>query len=200
LQVTIRTYQAPDRDSLYDICLRTGASGEDATDLYTDPRLLGEIYVGPYLEFEPDLAFVVTDSEGVAGYVLGATDTAAFEAKCEDEWWPPLRSRYPLGAFADGTTDARLVRLIHEPHLTPDHITDDYPAHLHIDLLPRAQGHGYGRLLLETLFDALAHRGVRGLHLGVGVKNVRAFGFYERIGFHTLSRSDVGRMMGIGLA
>jgi ribosomal protein S18 acetylase RimI-like enzyme len=197
--VTIRAYEPDDRDHLYDICLRTGASGADATDLYSDPRLLGEIYVGPYLEFEPKLAFVVTDSAGVAGYVLGARDSLAFEAECERSWWPPLRQRYPLGTFPDDSKDARLVRLIHEPRATPTEVASTFPAHLHVDLMPRVQGQGYGRALLDALFEALRALGVHGLHLGVGAANHRAIGFYERIGFQTLSRSELGRTMGIRL-
>ncbi len=43
----------------------------------------------------------------------------------------------------------------------------EYPAHLHIDLLPETQGQGLGRGLMETLFAELTRRGVRGLHLGI---------------------------------
>ena len=39
---------------------------------------------------------------------------------------------------------------------------EDYPAHLHIDLLPEVQGQGWGRLLIATLVDALRERGVAG--------------------------------------
>jgi len=40
----IRPVSQADLDALYEICLRTGDAGEDATHLYSDPRLLGEIY------------------------------------------------------------------------------------------------------------------------------------------------------------
>lgn len=192
----IRPYHPDDHETLYEICLRTGASGQDATALYADPRLLGHVYVGPYLRLEPELAFVVADELGPAGYVLGARDTAAFEATCERLWWPPLRQRYPEGAFPEGSGDARLVALMNRPHRTPAPVTGDYPAHLHVDLLPRTQGQGYGRRLLETLFDALRRLDVAGVHLGVGARNERAIGFYQRMGFRTLSRSDQGLVMG----
>ena len=35
---------------------------------------------------------VLDDGTGPGGYVLGALDTRAFEARCEREWWPPLRA------------------------------------------------------------------------------------------------------------
>ena len=39
---------------------------------------------------------------------------------------------------------------------------DEYPAHLHIDLLPETQGQGLGRRLIETLVDALQERACPG--------------------------------------
>ncbi|QJW35677.1 GNAT family N-acetyltransferase [Cellulosimicrobium protaetiae] len=181
-----RTTDPAEVDRLYEICLRTGASGGDATALYADPRLLGEVYLGAYLALEPDLAFVVEADGVAAGYVLGARDTAAFEARSEREWWPPLRERYPLGSFPEGSRDEALVAQIHRPHLTERSVLGDYPSHLHVDLLPAAQGGGNGRRLLGTLFDALRAAGSPGVHLGVSEDNVSAIGFYEHLGFTRL--------------
>ncbi len=72
----------------------------------------------------------------------------------------------------------------------------DYPSHLHVDLLPDAQGGGNGRRLLGTLFDALRADGVRGVHLGVAEDNVSAIGFYEHLGF---TRLDVAEGLVLGL-
>lgn len=191
----IRPYEPGDTDALYDICLRTGDNGGDATGQFADPRLLGEIFVGPYLRYEPELAFVVDDG-GPAGYVLGARDTAAFDRVCEREWWPPLRERYPPGAFPAGTRDAHYVERLHETRTADPAIVADHPAHLHIDLLPRAQGRGMGRALMERLLAALHAAGAPAVHLGVGAANTRAIAFYERLGFRTLRESPNGRTMG----
>lgn len=184
---TIRPARTTDADEvarLYDICVRTGAAGGDATDLYANPRLLPEVYLGAYLALEPGLAFVLAeDDDRPVGYVVGTTDTRAFAERCEREWWPALRERYPLGSAEQGTPDAKLVELIHTPGLMPDAVVDRFPAHLHVDLLPEGQGGGNGRRMLETLFDALRARGVSGLHLGVDTTNTRAVGFYEHLGF-----------------
>ena len=193
----IRTAEPGDGDTLYDICLRTGADGGDASGTYADPRLLGEVWVGPYLRFEPSLAFVLEDDGGeVVGYVLGARDTAAFEAASERSWWPELRARYPLDAFPTDSPDAAVVRRIHAPPSTPADIVARYPAHLHVDLLPTAQGGGHGRRLLETLFAALVRAGSDGVHLGVSRSNVRAVGFYRRMGFEVLQDRPGAHWMG----
>jgi ribosomal protein S18 acetylase RimI-like enzyme len=191
----IRPYRPGDERALYEICLRTGDSGGDATALYRDPNLLGEVYVGPYVRLAPTLAFVAEDDGEVAGYVLGAADTRAFELACEREWWPALRSRYALGVFPANSPDDRLARLIHGPGETSEDVIERYPAHLHIDLLPRLQGRGFGRRLLEALFDALRTGRVPAVHLGVGLANERAIGFYERMGFTVVHRYASSQIM-----
>jgi len=190
----IRTVRADDPaevDRLYDICLRTGASGEDATGRYADPRLLGEVYTGPYVRFAPELAFVLDGGPdaGALGYVLGVADTAAFEDELERSWWPALRERYPRDLFPAETPDAGVVALIHAPPRTAPELLVDYPAHLHVDLLPEAQGGGNGRRLIETLLDALRAAGAAGVHLGVAADNVNAQGFYEHVGFRRVERA-----------
>jgi ribosomal protein S18 acetylase RimI-like enzyme len=59
---------------------------------------------------------------------------------------------------------------------------------MHIDLLERAQGRGFGRQMMEQVMNTLQRRGSPGVHLGVSVRNDPALGFYRRIGFTELIR------------
>jgi GNAT superfamily N-acetyltransferase len=183
--LTVRGARPADTDRLYDICLRTGDAGADATGHYADPRLLGDVYVGAYLAFCPDLAFVLVGEDDVpVGYVLGAADTLAFEHRCELEWWPRLLADRPRWRRLEpGTPDAELLALVEHPERTPPSIARTWPAHLHIDLLPQAQGRGHGRRLVEHLLDALRARRVPGVMLGVDPENTRARAFYLHLGF-----------------
>ena len=47
----------------------------------------------------------------------------------------------------------------------------DYPAHLHIDLLPGYQRAGHGRALMTRLLASLAGKGVSAVHLGMVTAN-----------------------------
>ena len=95
---------------LYDICLRTGAGGQDATAMLADPRLLGDMFVGPYLEFAADLSWVLArPSELPVGYILGAADTTKFEATLEREWWPRLISRRCFGPVRARSPGSALI-------------------------------------------------------------------------------------------
>jgi len=188
----LRPYRPADHDAVYDICVRTGAAGDDATHLLRDPALLGHVYAGPYVELVPDLAFVVEDDDGVAGYILGAADTGEFQDRLEREWWPGLRRRYPVyRTDGDAAFDDLLIALMHSPARAPADLVAAYPSHLHIDLLPRLQGQGWGRRLIDTLSERLRATGSHGLHLGVATANTKAQAFYRAVGFTELDDDGV---------
>jgi ribosomal protein S18 acetylase RimI-like enzyme len=188
----LRPYEARDHDAVYEICVRTGAAGGDATHLLRDPALLGHVYAGPYLALAPGLAFVVEDDDGVSGYILGAADTAAFEDGLERDWWPELRRRYPrYRTDGDAVFDDLLIALMHSPARAPANLVAKYPSHLHIDLLPRSQGQGWGRRLIDTLVQRLRAAGSHGLHLGVATANTNAQAFYRVVGFTELDDDGV---------
>lgn len=199
---TIRRARPGDEQAFYDICLLTGDSGVDASALYADPRLLGHVYAAPYLHFAPEFAFVMEDEQGVGAYVVAAPDSLAFEDTLERKWWPALREQYPDPATIPAdqrTPDQRMMHLIHHPSRTPAELAARYPAHLHIDLLPRMQGGGNGKRLMHTLLDALARAGVPGVHLGVGGRNEKAVGFYRHMGFQELQAHPWGYTFGMAL-
>lgn len=175
---------------VYRVCLETGDSGRDASDQFRNPDLLGHIYVGPYLVGAPRHAFVVADRAGVAGYTFAVEDTIAFQEWERLHWWPSLREQYPRAAEGEGNAnDEELIRLLHEPPTAPIALLDNYPAHLHIDLLPRVHGQGFGRRLMELIVQRLWDRKVRGVHFGVSPKNSNAIAFYEHLGFAVLLRT-----------
>ncbi len=191
----IRPYQPDDLDELYRICVQTADYGRDATSLFRDPRLPGYVYAAPYALFEPSLAFVAQDAGGVAGYIVAALDSQAFEQRLERDWWPALRASHPEPSpdLAEGLSPQErfALRAIHHPWGTPDELARDFPSHLHINLLPRRQGQRMGRQLIETVISALRDQGSRGLHLHVGHANQRAAGFYRHVGFTELPADDV---------
>jgi ribosomal protein S18 acetylase RimI-like enzyme len=194
----IRPVDPSDLDALYEICRRTGAAGEDATALVADPRLLGELFVAPYAVLEPEHAIVLDDGAGPQGYAVGALDTRAFEARLDAEWWPPLLERYP-GPTGAGVLDDLFIGLIGRLPPAADDVVERFPSHLHIDLLPAYQSGGWGRRLLEVLFDRLRRAGSIGVHLGVSEQNQRAIGFYRHLGFEDLRGDGVTRTMGLPL-
>lgn len=191
--IRIRPATAADHDALKMVCLKTGDSGADATGIEDEPDLVGLIYAVPYQVFAPDFSFVVEDEKGVCGYVLGSPDAAAFDARLESEWFPPLRQR-----LSDPGPDQQTWRgsdwarhFIHHPRYTGLAELARYPAAGHIDLLERVRGKGVGRRGMTMLMDKLAEAGAIGIHLDVSPKNTGAQKFYETLGFGYADQSDV---------
>lgn len=189
MEFSIRQYHPSDLLTLSRVCLLTGANGEDARALYEDPELLGLYFVAPYVTFEPELCFVLTIDGRPCGYILGTRDSASFAARCERDWFPVLRRRYARPANTDKSLDAWVIRMIHAGYGVSN-IPDRYAAHLHIDILPNGQGQGWGRALTNRFLGRLQDDRVTGLHLRVGKANVRAIGFYERLGFELLDETE----------
>jgi GNAT superfamily N-acetyltransferase len=186
----IRPFQPADLEALYAISLATGFEGGDASHLYDDPRLMGHIYSAPYALLEPDLALVTEDREGVAGFVVGTVDTVAWEWKLEREWWPSLRRRYaapPADAMASWTADQRRAFMIHHPTLTPSVVATQYPAHLHLNLLPRLQGRGVGKRLFNDWCVLAVGQGARSFHVAINRANAGGVAFWRKQDFAELA-------------
>ena len=199
-EIIIRPAEASDLAGIRDVCLKTADAGKDGTALYRYPELLWAVYADPYLVFSPQTCFVAEDELGICGYTLAALDSEAMQAWALQEWLPPFLQAYPLNlAESCGPEDQELLHLIHEPSpLFP--FVKEYPSHLHIDLLPRAQKRGLGRRLIEALLERLTNLGSKGVHFGVAGENLNAQAFYHHIGFEDLLvLPDNTRLMGLRL-
>ena len=196
---SIRSYKSADTSAVYEICLKTGNSGQDATHLFSDPLVLGHIYVGPYMEFEPQSVFILEDDEGPCGYIMGVLDSQTYYQWMHSEWLPKIRVNYkkPTGNPDTWDETAKITDLLFHP--VSQRLLPDYPAHLHIDLLSRAQGKGQGKLLMDRFIDYLKYNKIPGLHLELSSNNDRAFNFYRKYGIEELDRDNESIIMGYHL-
>ena len=197
----IRRYSGSDHDAVYDICVRTAAAGGDARGKFHSDDLMPDLFAGPYLFLEPRSAFVLDDGGGGAvGYVIGTPDTEAFARAYRERWIPRLAGRYPVPPQPPATPEDQMLAL----HYWPERLLwaglPEYPAHLHIDLLPAFQGAGHGRALIDAFCAAMADAGAVGVHVCVVSENTRALGFYDRLGFTNLDVDDPGPVVYLGLA
>lgn len=183
MQPKIRAYRPSDLDAVYDICVRTADDGQDGRGRQSVDTLVGDVYAAPYVVLEPEHAHILDDGTGRAvGYIIGTADTARFVRRYREEWLPRVAGRY------DGADprDKELFARLHGPEYMLYPTLTEHPAHLHIDLLPEAQGRGLGRSMIRAFLDGLRAAGVRGVHLGVSPTNAAARAFYRRLGFTPL--------------
>jgi ribosomal protein S18 acetylase RimI-like enzyme len=195
MRTHVRDYRPGDEKPAYCVCLKTGDHGNDGEAFYReDPDALGRVFVGPYLRFEPELALILEDDMGVCGYALGALDSRTFYDRYECEWRPNLCANFP--APTGNPSSWTRVQSIHYLYHHPDYFCPEpyeiYPAHLHIDLLPRVHRQGYGTQMMDQLMGRLRSKGAPGVHLGMAASNDRAYRFYTSLGYVDLCRHGVG--------
>ncbi len=194
MPAVIRPFHPSDLPSIYRICLLTGEVGGDATGAVPRPRPAGA-----------PLRRARTRSRTRASRSSSSTSSGS-SATSSRRPTPPGSSsgssrrggRCCGRATRCARTRATAPRTtcwsqrIHDWPRADEALFERFPAHMHIDLLPRAQGQGLGRRLVETLSEALRGRGVPGLYLGVDDRNEGAIAFYHRVGFELAEPARVG--------
>jgi ribosomal protein S18 acetylase RimI-like enzyme len=190
----IRRYHESDEAAVRRVCLLTGDNGGDATALYPDADLLSDIFAIPYTVIDPELCFVAVDTEAdkpagrVVGYIVGTVDSRRYVERYLEEWLPRVRDRHqepPQEPDRVNDPQGAVTWRLHHPEFDP-RVVGDYPAHLHINLLPEAQGKGGGRALMETFLNAAREHGAEAVHLNVSLTNTNARAFYAHVGFEPL--------------
>ena len=193
----IRQSCIQDLPYIYDICLKTGNSGKDATDSFFDKNMLGAYYAAPYIVNSPKDCFVVVENGLVSGYILSTKDTNAFYSWMNNSWLPNIRETYKTGFVSKSEREKSLLETIFSDcQSETGSWIKDFPAHLHIDILDSLQGKRIGKQLMNTLFQHLKTENISGIHLGVDKANENAQGFYKKIGFSVLEEKDWGFVLG----
>lgn len=190
----LRPYRPGDADAFHAISLATADAGGDASHLYRDKRLVGLIYSAPYAALDPDLVVVAADDEGVGGFAVGTVDTAAWEERLEQAWWPSLRRQHAMpdpGTRTSWSADQRRISMIHTPERAPAEIVRNFPAHLHLNILPRLQMRGVGTQLFHAWLSLAHARGTSAMHVGINRANTRAIAFWGKMGFRPVTPAEL---------
>ncbi|KAJ3819409.1 acyl-CoA N-acyltransferase [Lentinula raphanica] len=185
MTITIRKALDTDAPTLSRICLLTADAGSTAEALHDFGELPGLVYAVPYVKVPTTWGFVMVDDlrdNEVVGYIVGSTDTRAFESYTAEHWWPQLAEKYPP-SMAGKEADARYMNLFRNMFKASDACVAFSPAHMHINILPEYHQQGWGRKLLSSAVKFLKGEGLSGVWLGLDPRNSGARAFYERVGF-----------------
>jgi ribosomal protein S18 acetylase RimI-like enzyme len=190
--ISIRNCRLSDLEAVSGVCFRTGYGGSDVGDsgLFRDRRLFGLLFSDYYVRYERPTSYVALSLGGrVVGYVLGCPDTERYGRIFRRRMIPRILARAAgVSLWSDPSTLRELLRWARgNPWREDNPAGPDFPAHLHIDLLPEAQRQGVGSRLIELLEAQLTQLGVPGIHLVTSNYNRAAIPFYGKHGYRLLA-------------
>ncbi|MFT4201582.1 GNAT family N-acetyltransferase [Gordonia sp. (in: high G+C Gram-positive bacteria)] len=192
---TIRPYNASDRAELLTLARRAGESAPSESLWGHEPSEL-DVYLTPYLDDEPESAFVAEADGKLVGYLVGSLGTG--KVKSEDDrmtaaiaqyrlFLIPSVVRFLLRAAVDSMRNrGRSAGELDDPR---------WPAHLHINVAPEARGTGAAGELVAAFVDHARESGCPGIYLQTLVENERATRFFTRHGFEP--HGDAPRVPGM---
>ena len=148
-----------------------------------------------YADTTPETCYVLDDGNGrVVGYCIGTADTTSFAQRWRNVFTPtidaklvphaniqtgdPQMERPDIKHFRKAVYEADCSMLQPWPQML-----EQYPAHLHIDILPEYQRKGWGKVLIHNFLGTVKSMGATGAHLDMVQSNTSARAFYEKIGF-----------------
>ncbi len=165
--MNIRKFEDKDFDDVRFVCLNS----DDPIDGEFGEFIL-HTFCDYYIEHEPDNCFVLDDNGKAVGYIICAENYDIYKDIFDKEYLPLTK---PLG-------DENYKWAV-ESTILQEKYKEDYPAHLHIDILPPYHRQGWGGKLLNALFEHLRSKGIKGVILTAGKDNINAANFYKKNGF-----------------
>ena len=138
-------------------------------------------YLDYYLDCESEFCFVAANDAGTpVGYVICAPDFKKYSERFFSNKLPYSAKliKSDPGVWLAKKAETLLLKKT----------AAEYPAHLHIDILPEGQRIGIGTALVDALKEKLRAHGVPGVFLLCSAKNEKGVNFYRKYGFKELKK------------
>lgn len=185
-QTDVRRYRAEDRSELFSLFEHAGA-GAPTGSLWGHAPSEAEIYLTPYLDYEPESVFVATIDDRLVGYLAGSTGRGAVPSEEELIVRAVRRHRVflrprALAFFCRSMIDTARTSLRRRPKAGAL-VDARWPAHVHINVERRARGTGIATELIAAFIAHLRTEGVPGVYLQTVVENSRAVRFFAKQAF-----------------
>lgn len=184
--MTVRPYEEKDKENVRLVCLNS----DGPCKLFKRGKnFILTTYCDYYIEKEGGNCFVAADENDRAiGYIICTENFDEFK-KC---FTAEYLTRFKKYEYKRRSSALRSI----VPH---EKYKEEYPAHLHIDVLPEYQRMGLGHKMTAVLIDHLKNKSVKGLMLTTWIKNEKGRGFYDKYGFTLLEETESCAVYGIKL-
>ena len=182
----IRHYKETDKENVRFVCLNSEGPCKSSK---RSVNFALAVYCDYYIENEPENCFVATDENDRAiGYVISTRNFDTFKEKYISDYYSKIKK----WEYRRRKSALRAIEY-------QEKYKEDYPAHLHIDILPEYQHMGLGRKLMDALCDNLRQKNVEGVMFTVWHKNIKAIRFYEKYGFKLIEKLETKLVYGLKL-
>ncbi len=182
----IRPYNAKDKENVRFVCLNSEGPCKSSKRAR---NFTLSVYCDYYIENEPENCFVAADeNDKTIGYVICTENFDVFKERFVKLYYPKIKN----WEFRRRKSALRSI-IPHEKY------KKDYPAHLHIDVLPEYQRMGLGHKMTDVLLEHLKEKGVKGIMLTTWIKNEKGRGFYDKYGFILLEEMKNCAVYGLKL-
>lgn len=182
--MTIRPFEKRDTENVRYICLNCDGPSDMSPE--TEHFIL-VTYCDYFIEKEPYNCFVAADeNDNAVGYILCTENYDSFIECFRSEYIPRIpeeHTKYRMYASLSAVLQGKYK--------------SEYPAHLHIDILPEYQRKGIGHRLTDQLCTHLKSKGIKGVMLTVSANNLSGVAFYEKYGFSLIENNPDGIAYGI---
>lgn len=187
----VRHYTPVDRPSVRLIFGQDEFARPDLAKRY--PRMTDFLADGmaPFYDEEPESCLVAVSGDQVIGALLGSLHLPTTDPRLKRNY-RRMFLRCLMGAYGwPGWLAADLRTEWAGRTLRPPPIDlDQYPAHLHIGVLPEWWRQGVGSALMQAYADLLRQRGMAGYHLYASSFHPLGVAFYHRFGLETLGQFE----------
>ncbi|MCK5635102.1 MAG: GNAT family N-acetyltransferase [Anaerolineales bacterium] len=187
MNILIRPYVERDRSTVRRIANATSDRGEQNQPIFSNADLLADVLTRYYTDFEPQSLWVAECSGSVVGYLSGCMDPGRYKMIVFFRMVPAaIFHTISSGALWHRETwrlVGALMRTLSQGDYARDVSEEEYPAHLHINILGDFRGQQIGKKLMERFLLQAQIAGVHGVHAGVRENNVSAIRFFEHMGF-----------------
>ncbi len=180
----IRKYENKDLEAVRYVCLHSEGEAPEK-DMC---EVVLHLFCNYYLENEPENCYVLSDDGKAVGYVICAEKFDKFKEAYFNKYVPQV---IPYGE--------NFINWANEAYVLQEKFKENYPAHLHIDILPEYQRGGWGGKLIKTLFNHLKEKEIKGVMLTTGTANITANNFYKKYGFQVLETVNTDIAFGMRL-
>jgi len=187
----IRSYRDRDRAAIQRLCCDTGFLGEPIDAVFQDRELFAELFTKPYLDHEPEWAWVAEDQGRVVGYLLGSVGKEFELALLRSGFQTTFKMvfRLAMGRYARHPRSRQFIRWLLGSGFREQPRHPRNAAHLHWDIEREYRGCGVAQGFWQVFVDRLLAVGVRHCYGSFfSYPRRRPERIYARFGFDVFDR------------